>query len=424
MSETLAPEEHTGLFSEVTGAQWLILLAASAGWVFDIYESQLFTIFKTPALNELLNKNAAAVQWHGNVANAVFLLGGAIGGLGFGILADRLGRVRVMTWTILVYSLFSALTYFVQSVTQLEILRFFVALGTGGEWAVAASLVAETFPTRLRSFASGTFHASSVLGAGIAAITGWIFTDPSSWRQGFLIGILPALLVVWIRLGVREPAHSQTATARPSGSLFELLDNPRWRPRALLGLALASVGLGTYWGIFTWAPELIAELLGPSASPAQKQAAGSRAFLLMNFTGGLLGLLSFAPIAHRFGRKFTFVCYQIGALIFVPVAFLLAQTEAQALVSLPLLAFFVVGMHAGYAIYLPELFPTRLRATGTSFCFNVGRSMVAVLLIIRGYLGAVLGLRLAVVAMASLFAVGLIVICFLPETRGQELPED
>ncbi len=425
-------------YAEVTTTQWLVLAIASAGWVFDVYEAQLFTIFKTSMLKELLgSSDAGLIDWHANVAFALFLIGGAVGGLAFGILGDRIGRVRVMALTILAYSVFSALTFFAQTVWQVYVLRFLVALGTGGEWAIAAALVAETFPARSRAIASGIFHASSVLGGVLASATGEVLNQPGQWRWGFLVGLAPALLIVWIRMSLREPERWEAAkvetTARhvEPGSLGELLGDRRWRSRALLGLGLASVGLATYWGIFAWGPELAGLVLGPSVSAAQRQASSSRAYLVMNFTGGLFGLLAFAPVAAWKGRRFAFVFYHLGALILTPITFLGAQTYAQTLWLLPAMAFFVVGMHAGYAIYFPELFPTRLRATGSSFCFNLGRAIGAAILVVRGsvrtwlgqHYGPDLGLRYAVVAMASLFFVGLLLLCFAPETRGQNLPE-
>jgi hypothetical protein len=421
-------------YSEVTPAQWLVLAIASAGWVFDVYEGQLFTVFKRDALEDLLGESGPAVDWHGNVAFALFLIGGAVGGLAFGMLGDRIGRVRVMSLTILVYSLFSALTFLVRNVWELDALRFLVALGTGGEWAIAAALVAETFPTRARAFASGTFHASSVLGAGLASLTGWFLVGPGAWRWGFLLGLAPALLVLWIRLGLREPERWKTARAGAAhsnglspphrlGSLGELLGNPRWSSRALLGLGLAAVGLSTYWGIFAWGPELVDVVLGPGVPNAERQAKRSLAYLLMNFTGGLLGLLAFAPLAAWKGRRFAFVVFHLGAIVLVPITFLAARTFAQTLWLLPAMAFFVVGMHAGYAIYFPELFPTRLRATGSSFCFNLGRVLAAGLMLVRGMLGSQFALRHAVVAMSGLFVVGLALLAFAPETRGQQLPE-
>jgi MFS family permease len=414
----------------LAAGQWIILAVASAGWVFDVYEGQLFTIFKTPMLAELTGGGPSSIEMQANVGFAAFLLGGAIGGLLFGILGDRYGRVRIMAATILVYSVFSALTALAQSVGQVHVLRFLVALGTGGEWAIAAALVAETFPAHARTTASGIFHASSVIGVGLASGTGMIFVRPDSWRWGFLLGLAPALLVLWIRASLREPtrwvAARQKASPAPQAQLAdleELLGRSPWRSRALLGLGLAAVGLATYWGIFAWAPELVGAVLGEGATAEARQSASSLAYLLMNFTGGLLGLLSFAPLASWRGRRFAFAVYHLGAAILAPATFLGARSFAQALWLLPVMAFFVLGMHAGYAIYFPELFPTRLRATGCSACFNLGRVLGAVILLVRGSLGSILGLRWAVAAISSLFWAGLLILLVAPETRGQELPE-
>ncbi len=419
--------DQTGAWHEgVTSAQWVVLAAASAGWVFDVYEGQLFTIFKTPMLIDLLGGDKAAVSRHADIAFALFLVGGAIGGLGFGVLADRIGRVKVMSWTILAYSIFSALTFFARSVFDVEALRFLVALGTGGEWAVAAALVAETFPVRARAVAAGIFHASSVLGSILASITGVVLKEPGQWRWGFLLGLAPALLTLWFRQALHEPAGWQrtreTATNQ-TGRLSELLGDPQWRGRALLGLGLASVGLATFWGVFAYGPDLAGSVLKAGATDGDRQQAGSFAYLLMNFTGGALGLLAFAPLAAWKGRRFAFAAYQLGALVVVPATFLGVTTYNQALVFLPIMAFFVLGLHAGYAVYLPELFPTRLRATGSSFCFNVGRVLGAGMLLVRGSLAASLGLRLAVVAMSGLFVVGLALLMIAPETKGKDLIE-
>lgn len=436
-------------YEGLTARHWMVLAVASAGWVFDVYEGQLFTIFKSPMLKELTGGNPAAIDWEGNLGLAAFLLGGAAGGLFFSVLGDRYGRVRIMAYTILVYSIFSALTFFAQTTTQVLILRFLVAVGAGGEWAVAAALVAETFPARFRASASGIFHASSVLGTALASLTGVILSDPGKWRWAFLVGLAPSLLVLWIRVGIREPerwtkalksaddapgdeaiatadtaGESQSKPATPAlGDLRELFSVEPWRTRALLGLALATVGLATFWGIFAWSPELIGLIVGDSVTASERNAMASRTYFVMNCTGGLLGLLSFAPLASWRGRRFAFAVYHIGAAIVAPLAFLWASTYVQATCLLILMAFFVLGMHAGYAIYFPELFPTRLRATGSSVCFNLGRVLGALILIVRGRLGAVLGLRHAAVAMSALFLVGLVILIFSPETHGQELPE-
>jgi MFS family permease len=380
----------------------------------------------------------------------LFLLGGAAGGLFFGILGDRLGRVRILSVTILVYSVFSALTALAHSAAQVHLLRFLVALGTGGEWAIAAALVAETFPVPSRAVASGIFHASSILGSALASLTGVVFVGSGAWRSAFVLGLAPALLVLWIRLSMSEPKRwvsalqraegreqiepvmqqngsivSPSSSTRPPalGNLGELWGRGPWRTRALFGLGLATVGLATYWGIFAWSPELVREVLGPGVSDPKRQAAGSVAYMVMNFTGGLLGLLCFAPLASWRGRRFAFAAYHFGAAIAAPAAFLWAASYAQAVCLLSLMAFFVLGMHAGYAIYFPELFPTRLRATGSSACFNLGRVLGAVILLVRGSLGASLGLRWAVVVISGLFWIGLVILRFAPETQGTDLPE-
>jgi MFS family permease len=442
-----SPGRQPRWYEGLTSTHWIILAVASAGWIFDVYEGQLFTIFKTPMLAELTGGSTAAIDLQANIGFAAFLLGGALGGLYFGILGDRYGRLRIMAATILVYSVFSALTYFARTTWQVQVLRFLVALGTGGEWAVAAALVAETFPTRARAAASGLFHASSVIGVGLASLTGLVFVRPDSWRTAFLVGLLPSLLVLYIRAGLREPATASSegksrsdvaigdnglaggtghgSANRPdrTGGLAELLGRPLWRSRALLGLGLAAVGLATYWGIFAWGPELAARTLGAGASAEKKQAASSLAYLLMNFTGGLLGLLSFAPLANRVGRRGAFAVYHVGAGLLAPWTYLGDNGYVATLCSLSLMAFFVLGMHAGYAIYFPELFPTRLRATGASVCFNMGRVLGAVILVIRGELGRHLGMPRAAAAISCLFWIGLILLWFTPETRGRGLPE-
>lgn len=407
----------------------VIFTIASLGWVFDVYEGQLFTIYKTSAYLDLLGITAesgqipAAVDWHANAALASFLVGGALGGLAFGILGDRIGRVRVMALTILTYSIFSGLTYFVQNAWQMSALRFLIGMGVGGEWAVAATLVAESFSMKSRAWASGTFHATSVLGVVLAALTGRWLVGPGAWRWAFLLGVLPALLTVWIFWGLREPVRSRNAAAAEAGSLRELLGDRRWRGRAWIGFGLATVGLSSYWGIFAWVPELVKLALDPALPETTRQADANMAYLVMNLTGGLAGLLGFAPISNRIGRRGAFALYHLGAIVMVPLTFFGVRNGAGAMLLPPLMAFFVLGMHAGYAIYLPELFPTRLRATGSSFGFNVGRLASGALLLVRGALREQLGFHQAVVAMTGVFVIGLVLIAFAPETNGQSLPE-
>ena len=311
-------------------------------------------------------------------------------------------------------------------------------LGQTAEGAViriAAALVAEVFTGKARTIAGGIFHASSILGVVLAALQGMFITG-EHWRAGFALGLLPAVLVVWVLASLKESEQwlaskedVSAGSAKRENALVELMRDRRWRSRALIGFGLAAIGLGTYWGIYAWSFELVGEVLG-NVSDAERARACSFAYLVLTVLGALPGQLAFAPITMRLGRRTTFALYHLGALITVPIAFLLASSYLQTVVLLTISALFTAGMHSGYAIYFPEMFPTRLRATGASFCFNLGRLGSAVLLLcrgeVRGYFERLwpgLGLRYAVSAMSLLFIVGLILLWFAPETKDRPLPE-
>jgi len=403
-----------------------LLIIASAGWVFDTFEGQLFNITRHQMLVDLLGAEARPeeVKRWGDLFMAVFLVGGTIGGIAFGNLADRFGRKPTMALTILCYSIFSGWTYFATQLWHVAALRFLVALGVGGEWAIAAALVAEVFPPRARGRASGIFHATSVLGIWLAAAAGlWV---GSQWRWAYLVGLAPALLVLWVRTSIEEPASWQQSEARRGerGSFRALLQQRRWARSAGLGVLLAAVGLATFWGVTVAGQDLARELLvrnGVSADDAAERA--KFAYGIVQTAGGGLGLLCFGPLAERFGRRAAFALMHLGALAVVPITCYAPQTYTQLLILLPVFGFFTLGIHAGYAIYFPELFPGHLRATGTGVCFNGGRLLAAPMLWLSGELKALPGLdlRLAVCLVALLFLVGLAVLAFLPETKGKPL---
>jgi MFS family permease len=416
----------------VTGYHWLVLLIASAGWVFDVYEGQIFNTTRADLLSELVEaptaeKKQARIKQLGDVFLGVFLAGGMVGGVLFGVLGDRWGRRPAMIVTILTYSVFSGLTSMAQSLWQVGVLRFIVSMGIGGEWAVAAAMVAEVFPARARAQASSVFHASSTLGtwlAGLAAM--WV---GSQWRYAYAIGVLPALLVVAVRAGLREPARP-TGNAESGrvakGSLRELFGDPRWRPRAVGGMLLGAVGLATYWGVVVAGQDLARE--AALAEGSSEQIAGQQgkfAYSIVQATGGGLGLVAFGPLSQWLGRRRAFAAAHVAGLLIVPVACFAPRTYGQLLAVLPLFGALTMGMHAGYAVYFPELFPTRLRALGTSVCFNGGRVLAAVMVPLAGALKGWPGMSLAaaLTILSLTYVLGLVVLPFLPETKGQPLPE-
>jgi MFS family permease len=331
-----------------------------------------------------------------------------------------------MAVTILFYSVFSALTYFATSLTHVAVLRFMVALGVGGEWAVAASLVAEVFPARARARAGGIFHATSVMGTWLAALTGLLVG--SNWRYAYLVSIVPALLLFWVRASVREPERWRVAGAqrRPMGSFRELFFHDQWGKRAIFGLLLAAVGLGTFWGVVVAGQDLTRELLVRIGWTPQAAIEQSKfAYGIVETAGLGLGLLSFGPMAERLGRRGAFLLMHLCAIAIVPITCYLPLSYGQMLAVLPVFGFFTGGMHAGYAIYFPELFPDHLRATGAGVCFNGGRFLAAPILWFSGIIKSRPGvdLRLAVVLLSSLYLAGVLILLFLPETKGRPLPE-
>jgi MFS family permease len=422
-------DEQVKWYHGVTRYQWLVLIVASLGWVFDAFEGQLYNITRADMLPEVLHVHAdhPLIKVWGERFLGIFLIGGTLGGWLFSSLADRWGRNPVLALTILCYSIFSGLTAFATEVWQVGVLRLLVAMGVGGEWAVGAALVAEVFPKRARERAGGIFHATSVAGLWIAAGVGLL--AGSRWRNAYLAGVVPALLVLWVRLSIKEPASWQEVKQTKSdrlGRFNELLGDPRWRPRAIFGALLAMVGLATFWGVVVAGQDLAADLLKRLGDP--DWASKSKiVFGFIQAAGAGAGMLAFGPISARWGCKRAFFFMHIAALLLTPVVcWLPSMFGGFALLAalLPSFAFFAQSIHAGYAVYFPTLFPTHLRATGSGFCFNTGRILAAPVLIwLSAWMKSVLDLRLAITCLGSFFLLGLVFIAFLPETKGKDLPE-
>jgi MFS family permease len=439
-TEKLPLEDEQPWYRGISGYQWLVLIVASAGWIFDIYENQIFAVARGNMLGDLLHAAANApevIKW-GDRINSCFLLGGATGGVLFGMIADRYGRGKSMVASILVYAVFSALTAASQNVWHVMVLRFLVATGTGGEWAVAAALVSEVFPKRARAHASGIFHASSILG-GVAAGAASILAG-TNWRLTFLMGLIPALLVFAVRFLIRDdkstagasspgdvetgPAQPQAIPDNPAEGFSSFWRNPVYRKRAILGLLLAGVGLAGYWGVYVAGQDIARDfLLHHGMAPALAEQEAKKAYTIYQNAGNAIGLFLMGPLCAWLGRRRAFTIMQIGAMISAPLACFAATTYSVQLFLLAVMGFFVNGMHAGYAVWFPELFPARLRATGAGICFNGARLLAAAVLYGSGWLKSIIDLRIAVSLLALVYVIGLVAVVFLPETKGQPMAD-
>jgi len=420
----------------VTREQWVVLGVAWLGWVFDSMDATIYALVLHPSLAELLptpSPGAAVSQeliaWYGGIIFSIFLVGWTIGGITFGLLADRIGRTRTLIITILIYAAFTGLAALSQEWWHLAAYRFLTALGIGGEWAAGAALVAETWPEDKRTKAAGILQSAWGVGFFVAAGLNWALSQ-YGWRLLFLVGVLPAVVAVIVRLFVKESdrwisARSAVAADRwRPAMMLRRLFQPPLRRRTLVGSGLAFVAVFGLWGATNWAPTLIRNLPDlQGAAPSRVTESVSVAMMALN-AGAILGYLSFGPLADRYGRKPIFALMCLGSLVMVPVVFLASFDYAEMLMVLPLLGFFNNGLFSGFPIYLPELYPTALRATGAGFCFNAGRVLAASGPVLTGLLVSTLGhFGRAAAAIALIYLVGLAILLMAPETKGQPLPK-
>lgn len=419
----------------VTRYQWLVLLVAWLAWVFDSMDSTIYALVLQPALHDLLRApdggpaTSEVIGWYGGIIFSIFLIGWAIGGVLFGLLADHWGRTWALVCSILIYAVFTGLAACSQSWWQLALFRFLTALGIGGEWAAGAALVAEVWPEDKRTKAAGLLQSAWAVGFLVAAILNLLLRN-HGWRPIFVVGAAPALLALLVFRRVKEPERwvrakteaRQAGGARPL-KLAELFA-PGLRRGTLVGSGLAFVAVFGLWGATNWTPTLIRalpEMHGLGAADLTSRV--SYATMLLNI-GALAGYLGFGPLAERVGRRWVFALMCLGSLVLLPVTFLTPRTYAQVLWLLPLLGFFNNGIFSGFPIYLPELYPTRIRATGAGFCFNIGRVLAAVGPFVTGYLVTVLGsFGRAASAVALIYLLGLLILPFARETKGQPLPQ-
>ena len=547
------------VFEGVTVYHWLVLILASCGWLFDCMGQRIFVLAREPALKELLGATATDgdVKYWGGMATFILMIGWATGGILFGMMSDKYGRVKAMIATLLAYTVFSGLSGLARTGIEFLVYRFLCGMGVGGMFGAATTLLAESVPPRFRTMALGSMQALSACGNMLASglslsiIPGMenCWGRWSGWQVLFFVGVLPALLVVPIIVVLKEPEPWKKAkadaltggAAKKVGSMADLFRDPRWRRSTIIGICLGVAGMVGLWGIAFFSPELIttafknralmeweiakplelcralksaanpavAHIKGQMSAEVLKQvepgelakgtpaaAAGTLAkdlnrliqegnlyqaeafksltlkkstaklvqlvekkkekqdivFLnrqlieqvfagtiielqktidktrsrgtLLQDVGSLLGMLTFTFVASRFNRRTAFLGAFLFCLVSVSFVFFALKTETDVYWMLPLMGFGTLSCFAGYSIYFPEIFPTRLRGTGVGFCYNTVRYLAAPFPFLLGWLSTMMPFRTVAIIMSSIYLVGIVALIWAPETKGKPLPED
>lgn len=428
--------------------QWLVIWAAWIGWVFDSMDSTLFAMIMPASLQDVMGMTASKsdIAAHGGIVMAIFLIGWALGGTIFGILADYFGRSRTLAVSILVYAVFTGIAALSQSWEQLALFRFLTALGIGGEWAAGSALVAESFPDSQRTRVLSIMQSAWGAGFFLAAIVNLLVVPWAGiyhftpWRAVLIIGIFPALFAAFVREKVSEPeawikVHKKRENlrfsrdqARSDADLSVLTLKqifwPQWRRDTIIGSLLAFTAVFGLWAVTNWTPTFVEELLsGQHITEATISNYKSYATMALN-AGAIIGYMVFGPLADRIGRKKTFFLFYSGSLFLAPLIFYKVSGYSTLLFLLPILGFFNNGVFSGFPIYLAELYPTRLRATGQGFCFNFGRILAATGPLMTGFLVSSFGSYARAVTVVSMVnIIGIIALGWARETNGNPLPE-
>ena len=426
-------------------APWRALFAAFLGWMLDGMDVMLYAF----ALTSLQKEFGLSPAVLGGVASAT-LVTSAIGGIAAGALADRFGRARVLSWSILVYSLMTAGTATAQGLASLLVWRALVGFGLGAEWSAGSVLVAETWPARRRGAAIGFVQSGWAIGYLAAAGVSALLLPTHGWRVLFLAGVFPALLTVWIRRHVEEPevwrrrsagagtpagaqstppapvagspevgAHQDGDAGLTAAERFRIILRPPLRRYTLVATGMGAALLFAYWGLFTWIPAYL-------SSPVERGGAGlglvkSAAWIAPMQIGAFLGYNLFGLVADRIGRRPAFLFFVLGAAAIVPAYGLASRQPAMLLALGPLVGFFGHGYFSLFGAMLAELFPAGVRATAQGLCYNTGRAISALAPFGIGAAADRLGFGVALALTSMLYLVGGALIFLLPETRGREL---
>ncbi len=436
------------LLKQATPGQRRTLLAAALGWMLDAFDAMLYALVLTYVMRDLGMSKATS-----GFLQTLTLLASGIGGLFFGFLADRIGRKHALMLSILTYSICSFASGLSTTVLMLAVFRFILGLGMGGEWNTGATLVAETWPDELRAKAIAVVQSSWAIGYALAALVAGIVLRYANWRMVFFVGILPALVTLWIRNRVPEsqmwldqhqatnshvadaaglrldsiggsragaPAPHEQGVFQTSAndSFFDIFLAP-YRKSTFVLLLLNFFGLFAWWGLFIWIPPYL------SLSIAQ----GGRGFgvmrtatllIVLNLFGMFPGYISFGWVADHLGRRKSFALYLFAAAVLVPF-YAMARSPVALLVLGTIVAFFGTGFFSGSGLIGSEIFPTRLRARALGFTYNGARAMSCVSPWIIGWVGQTQGLGSAFYLCGAAFFLASVMATQLPETKGKKL---
>ena len=407
-------------FSSVTRDQWRTLGAAALGWMLDAFDVMLYALVLTHIMRDLGMSKAVG----GGLATLTLLASG-FGGMLFGSIADRVGRKRALMLSILTYSVCSFGSGFATSVAMLAVFRFVLGLGMGGEWNTGATLVAETWPTQLRAKAISLVQSSWAMGYAAAAVVAWgvLRLYPANWRAVFFVGVLPALVTLWIRKDVpesemwkqqRQPAEEKLPAVR-----FRELFAERYRGKTAALFFLNFFGMFGWWGLFTWVPSFLSSPIaegGRGFDPKQMTIM----LVVLNLVGMFPGYASFGWVADRLGRRKSFILYTGMAALLVPVYARLQDPTTLLFLGIPV-AFFGTGFFSGSGIVGSELFPTSVRARALGFTYNGARTLSSAAPFVIGYVAQSRGLGGAFFLCAASFFLAALVATQLPETKGKHL---
>lgn len=429
--------------------QWTVLFAAWLGWGFDVFDSLLFNYVAPNAVPTLLGLEIGSpeakqqtIYWTG-LLTAVLLIGWAVGGVAFGWVCDRIGRKRTLMLTMLMYSLGTFACAFATSIEMLLVFRIITALGIGGEWAAGAAMVAEVVPEEKRVEAGALLYTAAPMGLFLATFVNlqvagkWFPDSPEvSWRYVFLFGLLPAFVAFLVRIFIKEPERWQLVAATTTPPKLSELFGPAYRFATLSGLLMSIVCLLMWWSNNAFIPLISTGLaqtealelgLDRSATFALVESWKATATNYFNL-GGLIGTLLTIPASKLLGRRPMFAIYFIGSAAAIFATYGLDLSPQIRLAMYFFIGLTVFGVFGSFTYYLPELFPTRLRGTGSGFCYNFGRIFASGGPFLVGYIASQ-GLNAFSTAMVVLFYVGfiplagLLLMPWVVETRGKALAD-